>query len=269
MIVAFLHPGEMGASVAAACSAPGIWLSAGRSAETARRASLAGLEDAGNLHALAARADVVVSICPPGSAVDVAEEVAEIGFDGIFVDMNAISPASARAIASLFPRFVDGGIVGPPVRRPETTRLYLSGHEAAQVAELWRGSALAVGVLDGGAGAASALKGCYAGWTKISAALLLTVRAAAKAEGVEDALLAEWLGSQPDLAQGSERAAGNARKAWRFVGEMEEIANLLATNGLPPGFARAAGELYERLTPFKDVPGAALAEVIDVVRGIP
>src|SRR6185312_2016417 len=127
----------------------------------------------------------------------------------------------ARTIAKIQQRFVDGGVVGPPPDRPGTTRLYLSGDEAEPVAELFGGTNVDARVI---AGSASALKAAYAGWTKGSAALLLTMWELAQAEGVEDALLEEWRLSIPELeehAAGAERSA--RRKGWRWVGEMEEI----------------------------------------------
>jgi hypothetical protein len=91
------------------------------------------------------------------------------------------------------------------------------------------------------------VKMAYASWTKGSAALLLAARALARAEGVEDTLLAEWGISQPGLAGRSERAAGSAAaKGWRWVAEMEEIAAAMATAGLPDGFHLAAAEVYRR-----------------------
>jgi hypothetical protein len=96
-----------------------------------------------------------------------------------------------------------------------------------------------------GAGAASAVKMAYASWTKGSAALLLAARALARAEGVEDALLAEWAISQPGLEKRSAGAAGSAAaKGWRWVAEMEEIAASMAADGLPAGFHQAAAEVY-------------------------
>jgi hypothetical protein len=116
-------------------------------------------------------------------------------------------------------------------------------------------------VLDAPAGAASALKMAYAGWTKGSAALLSSIRAFAMAEDVDSALLAEWKISQPDLAARSERAfRDNARKAWRFVGEMEEIARSLAAAGLPSGFHEAARLVYEQLSVYKDTPAPPTVE---------
>jgi 3-hydroxyisobutyrate dehydrogenase-like beta-hydroxyacid dehydrogenase len=244
----------MGATVGAACGAEVVWAGEGRSRATARRAAEAGLVDVGDLTRLVERSDVIVSVCPPEAAVDVADRVAAFGFDGIYVDANAVSPKTARSIATRFERFVDCGIIGPPAVRAGTTRLYLSGDDAREVASLWAGSALDARVVDGGAGAASTLKMAYAAWTKVSAALLLDVRALARAEGVEAALLEEWALSQPGTAERSEATAGGVGpKAWRFVGEMREIAATFEAAGLPGGFGTVAAEIYARLAPLKDV----------------
>ena len=64
------------------------------------------------------------------------------GYGGVFVDANAVAPATVAAIGRIVEdggaRFVDGGIVGPPPARAGTTRLYLSGAAAPEVAALWR-----------------------------------------------------------------------------------------------------------------------------------
>jgi 3-hydroxyisobutyrate dehydrogenase-like beta-hydroxyacid dehydrogenase len=222
-----------------------LWASAGRSAATAERAEAAGLEDAGDIAEVCRRCEILLSICPPHAALEVAR--AASAFTGIYVDANAIAPGTARAIAKLQPRLVDGGIVGPPPSRPGTTRLYLSGGEAAEVAALFAGTDLEARVLSAEPGAASALKAAYAGWTKGSAALLLTMRELARAEGVADALLEEWRLSIPELEEhvaGAERSA--RRKGWRWVGEMEEIAQSMAAHDLPTGFHKAAAEVFRR-----------------------
>ncbi|MEP7113689.1 MAG: DUF1932 domain-containing protein [Ilumatobacteraceae bacterium] len=266
MTTGFLHPGAMGASLASTCRGVRVWCGEGRSEATRARAIDAGMEDVGSLEVLVKRADVIISVCPPGAAREVAAQVAAAGFSGIYVDVNAISPATTRSIGEQFPRFVDGGVVGPPVRSPGTTRLYLSGNDAAHIASLWSGTPLETRMVDGGAGAASAVKICFAAWTKASAALLLTIRALADAEGVEDALLAEWATSMPGVAEQSQRAAtNNAPKAWRFAGELEEIAQSFSAHGLPDGFGTAAAETYRRLAGFKDTTGTSLDDVIQAL----
>jgi 3-hydroxyisobutyrate dehydrogenase-like beta-hydroxyacid dehydrogenase len=246
--IGLLHPGEMGAAVAAVLRASGqtvLWASTGRSAATVERAEEAGLEDVGTIDQLARRSDVILSLCPPHAAVDVARSVTR--FAGIYVDANAVSPATARTIAGLVGRYVDGGVVGPPPREPGTTRLYLSGVEAPLVARLFAGTIVDAPVVSEDAGAASAVKMAFAAWTKGTSALLLAVRAVARAEGVEEALLAEWRTSLPHLPEQSVAAAGSALdKGWRWVGEMNEIAETFAAAGLPDGFHRAAAEIFRR-----------------------
>ncbi len=107
----------------------------------------------------------------------------------------------------------------------------------------------------------------YAAWTKGTSALVLAIRALAASEGVADALAAEWAISQPDLAARSERAAGGAApKAWRWAGEMREIAATFAESGLPAGFHGAAAEVYDRLESFKDAdPPPPIDEVVEAL----
>lgn len=235
----------MGAAIGAALHGGGhevLWASEGRSAETAARAEAAGLEDVGTIERLR-DADVVLSVCPPHAAVDVARAFA--GGPALYVDANAVSPATARAAAELHARFVDGGIVGPPPAEPGTTRLYLAGDEADAVAGLFAGGPLDARILAGGVGAASGLKMAYAAWTKGSAALLLATAAVGDALGVGDALRAEWLESIPGLEERLERARRSAdRKAWRWAGELEEVAATFVSGGQPAGFGRAAAEVY-------------------------
>jgi 3-hydroxyisobutyrate dehydrogenase-like beta-hydroxyacid dehydrogenase len=251
MAIGVLHPGAMGAAVGACLAGAGhevLWASNGRSRETAERAQRAGLHDVGDLGALAARCELLLSICPPHAAVDVSRSVA--GFGGVYVDANAVSPETASTIAGIVgPRYVDGGIVGPPPVRAGATRLYLSGAGAGEVAAVFAGTALEPRVIDGEL-TASALKMAYAAWTKGSAALLLAIEATAASLGVEPLLREEWALSQPDAAGRLEaaRAAADA-KAWRWVAEMREIAATFAASGQPDGFHLAAAEVYERSGP--------------------
>jgi Domain of unknown function (DUF1932) len=235
VIVGLLHPGEMGASVGRVLQANGhevLWASAGRGDATRDRARQ--FRDVTDVAAVAQQAEVILSICPPHAALDVAGAVR--GFGGIYVDANAISPMRAREVAALQPRFVDGGIVGGPPDEPGTT-LYLSGDEAPAIADLFTGSRLEPRVVVD----ASAVKMAYAAWTKGTAALLLAIRDVARQLDVED----EWRLATPELADrlaAAERSA--AAKGWRWIGEMEEIADTFAAAGQPEGFHRAAAEVY-------------------------
>jgi 3-hydroxyisobutyrate dehydrogenase-like beta-hydroxyacid dehydrogenase len=246
--VAVLHPGEMGSAVGAALVETGaevVWLSPGRGTATRRRADDAGLLEAADVEGC----DVVLSVCPPGAAVDVARSVA--GFRGVYVDANAVSPATAETVAATVEAggaaYVDGGIIGPPPGEPGTTRLYLSGERAGEVARLFVDSRLEPVVLEAGRFAASATKMTYAAWTKVSAALLLSVHEAAERLDVDDVLRAEWAVSLPELAGRLESAQRSAAaKGWRWEAEMREIAATFGAAGLPAGFGDAAADVFGR-----------------------
>jgi 3-hydroxyisobutyrate dehydrogenase-like beta-hydroxyacid dehydrogenase len=263
----------MGAAVGRCLTSAGysvLWASEGRGPETAARARAAGLTDAGTPAEVADRADVIFSICPPHAALDVAWAVQ--GFGGLYVDANAISPATAREVGLMVEEggatYIDGGIIGSPPVAAGTTRLYLSGPRADGVRGLFDGTPLDARMILSGTWSASAIKMAYAAWTKGTAALLLAARALARAEGVEDALLAEWALSQPGLAERSQGAARSAAtKGWRWVAEMEEIAASMAADGLPDGFHQAAAEIFRR-SPRAEPDAPADADVDLVLTAI-
>jgi 3-hydroxyisobutyrate dehydrogenase-like beta-hydroxyacid dehydrogenase len=237
VIVGLVHPGEMGSALGDALRDNGhdvIWASEGRSDAT--RARAARLHDVESLATLAGEAQLVLSVCPPHAALDVARAVGD--FDGVYVDANAISPARAREVAAVHRRYVDGGIVGPPPRSAGETRLYLSGDGAAEVASLFDGSVVDVRLVAN----ASALKMAYAAWSKGTGALLLAIRDVARHYGVGEALDDEWDESLHERLARAERSA--SAKGWRWIGEMEEIADTFAAAGQPEGFHRAAAAVF-------------------------
>ncbi|MCA9838267.1 MAG: NAD(P)-dependent oxidoreductase [Trueperaceae bacterium] len=267
-----LHPGAMGSSIGAALSRryEVVWASEGRSAESMERAKNVHLKDVKRLEEVVNHCDIIFSICPPSAATDQVKSCLTAGFKGIYVDANAVSPATASQMAELCTKakvtYVDGGIIGPPAHKSGTTRLYLSGEKASEIAQLFKDSVVDAVALEGEVTAASSLKMAYAAWTKGSSALLLNVRALAKASGIEQALLSEWSISLPELTARSDGAAsGTAPKAWRFAGEMNEIAATFAGAGLPAGFHHAAEEVYSRMTKFKDGGASSTEEVLSAL----
>ncbi len=267
MNVALLHPGDMGVTVGETLKASGHsvrWFSRDRSADTRIRAESAGFSGCETPAELFSGLDALVSVCPPGAALEQARWVRNSGYSGPYLDANAVSPATARAISEVAgPQFVDGGIIGPPARQPGTTRLYLSGPAAEQAAAWFSAGPLEAIAVGADPASASALKMCYAAYTKGLSALLLNVRALAEAESVTPALLEEWSLSQAGLAQRSELTArGTAGKAWRFVDEMLEIAATFEACGLPGGFHRSAADVYQRMAPLKAVADPNLDDVL-------
>jgi 3-hydroxyisobutyrate dehydrogenase-like beta-hydroxyacid dehydrogenase len=247
-VVGLLFPGEMGALVGSAVSGDVLWASEGRSEATRERAEA--FSDVGTVRELVAASEIVISLCPPAIAEDVAGEVAAEGFDGIFLEANAIAPERVRRIAGYL-RCVDGSVISR-----SDVNLYLSGNadDVATVSALFpEGEVKPIG-LEGGVGAASALKMAFGGWNKIGTALTAQAYAIAHAYGVEDALAAEGVDS--------DRFVRSARKAWRWAPEMEEVAETSEALGLPGGMGRGAAELFRRWDEHRDQP-ADLDQLLD------
>lgn len=267
--IGLLHPGQMGLAVGCTLKNSGhevFWISQGRSAQTAERAHAAGFHDAGTVDALAQRAEAIVSVCPPESASSVAESVARSGFKGLYADLNAVSPDSKKQMAQHMEAsgvsFVDGGIVGLPAKERGRTWIYLSGLEAAKVASLFTDGPLEVEVLGGEVGKASALKMCYAAWSKGSTALIAAVIAAAGGMSVLEELKDAWSRGGPVYSKVEADILRAAPKAWRWAGEMREIAATLEAAGLPGGFHHAAEDLYTRLKTLKDSGEVQMKDVM-------
>jgi 3-hydroxyisobutyrate dehydrogenase-like beta-hydroxyacid dehydrogenase len=220
----------------------------GRSERTARRAREAGIVCVGDLDAVVAGADVVLSIGPPGEAEAIAQAVARassrVSARPLVADLNAISPPTALRIDATVQEagldFVDGSISGPPPRAPGTTRIYLSGPRAADVAAL-PFAGVEVIVVGAGIGTASAVKMCTASVYKGTVALLTEALLTARANGVLEHVL-EDLG---ELADGAARSiARSATKSGRYVAEMREIAVTQAAAGLTPALFQAMATVY-------------------------
>lgn len=260
----------MGISVAASAQNSGnqvYWCSTGRSSQSKERAAEYNLIDASNLESLCRYCSIIISVCPPHAAEEVANQVLEQSFSGIYVDANAISPERAKRIGELVTEsgaiFVDGGIIGGPAWKPSTTWLHLSGPQAAQIAACFSTGPLETNVLNEQIGSASALKMCFASYTKGTTALLCGILATAEKLGVRQQLEHQWTQYGWDLAEEAhQRATRVTAKAWRFAGEMEEIASTFQSAGMPAGFHQAAGEIYRRLANYKDRDGIPSLEAV-------
>jgi 3-hydroxyisobutyrate dehydrogenase-like beta-hydroxyacid dehydrogenase len=269
--VGILHPGNMGISVAATIQNSGhtvYWASEGRSLQTRARAEEHGLTDAGTLAEMCRICPVIVCVCPPHAAEDVAHQVIGCGYQGVYLDANAISPERVirigQAMTEAGVSFVDGGIIGGPAWEPDRTWLYLSGAEAERMAAYFSAGPLETRVIGEEFGKASALKMCFAAYTKGSTGLLCAIVATAQELGVWGELERQWSRHGSDFAeQAVRRVRGVTAKAWRFAGEMEEISATFSQAGLPGEFHAAAADVYRRIAHFKDAPETpALEEVL-------
>jgi len=258
--IGILHPGEMGISIAASAINSGnqvYWASVGRGDKTRLRAEKHNLIEVESLSQLCQTSEIIFSVCPPHSAEEVTKSVIEYGFKGFYLDANAISPQRASKIGQLMEasniRFIDGGIIGGPAWTPKETWLYLSGKNAKVIADCFPNGPLETKIVGDEIGKASALKMCYAAYSKGTTALLAAILATAESLGVRDELYQQWdMDDSGFSEQVNRRVTRITAKAWRFEGEMHEIASTLQEAGLPNGFHQAAAEIYRRMAGFKD-----------------
>ncbi|MFE0421810.1 DUF1932 domain-containing protein [Streptomyces sp. NPDC058953] len=255
-----LHPGAMGAAVARQAAAAGhrvLWVPDGRSAATRRRADAAGLTGGASLGAALAESDIVLSVCPPQAAEDVAEVVAGHGYDGVYVEANAISPQRVRAVADRMPSactVLDGMLSGAPPNGTRPVRFYLAGdpHARKAVESVFAGTQVLVRATEGDIGSASALKLAITGYQKISRVLAGVAYALATDHGVADLLQAEAEQMNKDILDDPSYLPSVAARAWRWGPEMEEVADTLRAADLPPELAEAAAHIYTHWARFKD-----------------
>ena len=255
-----LHPGEMGISIAAAAIHNGhqvYWASHGRSDRTRVRAEKYGLQEVESLSQLCQTCEYILSVCPPHAAEDVARSVIVANFKGLYLDANAISPQRVINLSNLMEangiRFVDGGIIGGPAWTSKSTWLYLSGSYAKEIASLFSMGPLETKVIGNEIGKASALKMCYAAYSKGTTALLATVLAAAETLEVRENLYEQWDSDDQGFSDKvNQRITRVTAKAWRFEGEMRESASTLQEAGLPNGFHESAADIYHRMAGFKN-----------------
>jgi len=261
--VGIVSAGEMGAGVGRRLREGGVRVVttlAGRGERTWQRAAAAGMEDVGALAAVVREADILLAILPPGRALELAEAV---GRDAgpLYVDCNAVSPGTARAIGTVVgARYVDAGIIGGPA----APRFYASGPHADELTAL----PLDVHALGGEIGQASALKMCYAALTKGLSALITESMVAAEANGVTDALRGELADSQPQFLAGADRLPGVVPKAYRWVAEMEEIAATFEQAGMTPGMLLGAADVYRQLEDARAGAEAPLDRTETIVRAL-
>lgn len=253
--VGLLSPGEMGHTIGGVLHRNGVRVLTylgDRSERSKTLAAQAGIEDTPSLDVLVTESEILLSVLVPAQAHAVAAQVAaaieRTGADLLYVDCNAIAPATVEQIGARIMaaggRFSDAGIVGPPPRKPGTTRFFASGPGAAEFAEL-SAAGLDVRVIGEGIGQASGLKMCYAALTKGLIALGTELLIAAHLMGLDDALRDEQQESIPSVLAWLEGAIpGMPPKAYRWVGEMEEIAATFAALGMTPKMLEGAADMY-------------------------
>ncbi|MFF3558271.1 DUF1932 domain-containing protein [Streptomyces tsukubensis] len=269
--VGILHPGTMGAAVAACAAANAaevLWCETGRSTASVERAAQFGLTPVATLAELLDRSNIVISLCPPAAAEDLARDVAGHRFAGVYVEANAINPARTQRIAALLEpdaTVVDGGVVGSPPVGGKSPTLYLSGPDDATacVEALFTGTTVRASVLGVEVGKASALKLAYASFQKTSRVLVALAVAMAREHGVDQELMKVASRRTDSYLSEPQYVAKTAARAWRWGPELEEAADALAAVGLPPEMLHAAASTLARWHEVKDDGELTLTDALD------
>ncbi len=273
--VGILSPGEMGAGVGAALGATGLTVLtclAGRSPASHERARAAGIEDVSDLATLVERCDLILSILVPararGMAAQVGDAARSAGADTVLADCNAIAPQTVQAmetdLAGSGVTLVDAGIVGGPPRNGQGPRVYASGSAAHLLGEL---DGRGIDVMDVGPeiGKASAVKMCYAAMTKGTTALRTALLVAARRLEVYDELIAEMEHSQAAALGAAEQGMRRLPNvAYRWIGEMEEIASTFEHVGVTPDFHTGAAQVFREV----DATFARDADLSDLANAV-
>jgi len=255
--VGIMSPGDMGSGIGGALKKHGLTVLTaldGRSEGSRKRASGQGIDDVGSLDELVKASDLILSILVPSEALSFAHEVAEsmvrTNTNVAVADCNAVSPATGNAIDEIITaaggKFIDAGIIGGSPRSGAVPRIYASGEYAPILGEL-DGKGIKVPVLSGPIGHASGLKMCYAAITKGTAALYASTLMTAKSLGLYEDLIHELEGSQASTLAAMNGVNTISTKAFRWIGEMEEIAATFEDAGSTPMIHMGAAETFQRI----------------------
>jgi len=256
--IGVVSPGDMGQAVALTLRESGFAVHTaleGRSARTRALALEAGLNDCGSMRGLVENCDMLLSVLNPAAALENAKAAAaamrETGRRPVFVDCNAVSPQTMRDIDGIIRsaggECIDAGIIGPPPRGKASMRLYASGPQAGLVMQL-ASPRITVRVVSGRIGDASAVKMCYASYSKAAVALGVEMLMAAQRLGIHEVLQQELQESAADNRDWIlKRASSMPPKAYRWVPEMLEIARTFEGAGMTPRMLLGAADMYEMI----------------------
>ena len=256
--VGIMSPGDMGSGVGGILVRSGLRVITslkGRSEASSTRAAEQGIVDVGSLDDVVASSDLMLSILVPSEALafaaSAAESIVRTNSHVAFADCNAVSPATGVKIGKIITAaggmFIDAGIIGGSPRTGAIPRFYASGEHAGILAEL-DGKGISVPVMRGAVGRASGLKMLYAALTKGTAALHASTLMAAKSLGLFNDLIHELEQSQSGTLTAMGRVNSISAQAFRWIGEMEEIASTFEDAGVTPNIHAGAAETFQKIS---------------------
>lgn len=274
--VGILSPGDMGSAVGAALKSNGLRVVTaldGRSERTRELAEKGNIENVGTVSDVVRESDLILSILVPSQAealvAEVAEAISKTGNTVAFADCNAVSPETGKRMAKVIDdaggRFIDAGIIGGPPRGGTPPRFYASGPHEAVLGEL-DGKGITVPLMGGEVGRASTIKMCYAAITKGTAALYAATLTAAESLGTYEELIAEMESSQPETLKRMQGVSTLSDRAFRWIGEMYEIASTFEAAGVTPKLHQGSADMFQMVA---DSPiGHERPETVDRSRSL-
>ena len=273
MIIGLIGLGEMGSEIGRYLvmnDLEVISVYEGRSEISKKRASKYKIRDAGSIEQFCKISDLVISIIPPDKAIETANLYTSYKnkYGQIYCDLNAISTITAKKIKLLLDEkkidYVDGAIMGGPPTENYSPRIYLSG-KLSEKLNFLNGKGIELMVLKGSDFKASATKMVYASITKGSKALVAGALIAAKKNNVYDELMEELKYSEEYFSLVAKNQIPSIKhKAYRWVGEMNEISLTYKESGLTGGFHSEAENVYELI---KNLPEDKL-EIDEIINQI-
>lgn len=252
----------------------------GRSEDTHARAKNSAIETLHTDIALIENSDYIISIVPPRDALATAKRITT-AFTNLstpkplyYLDLNAISPRSAREVAALFSnvapsiKFIDGGIIGgapsPKANLESGTQhtwnrpsIPVSGPHVlseSPISGAHLSETLNLNHISKEVGPASGLKCCFASTSKGFTALAIQAFTTASSLGVLPLLQQELSVRMPGMLNSAKwGVTAMPPKAYRWVREMDEIAITHADEGGFAGGEEGTGVFGEIAKVYKSV----------------
>ena len=273
MIIGLIGLGEMGSEIGRYLvmnDLEVISVYEGRSGLSKKRALNYDIKDAGSIEKFCMKSDLIISIIPPDKAIETAESYTSYKNKNgqIYCDLNAVSTMTAKKLKLILDEkkieYVDGAIMGGPPTENYSPRIYLSG-KLSEKLKFLNGKGMELMILKGSDFKASATKMVYASITKGSKALVAGALITAKKNDVYDELMDELKYSEEYFSMVAKNQLPSVKhKAYRWIGEMNEISLTFKESGLTGGFHSEAEKVYELI---KNLPEGKI-EIEDIINQV-
>ena len=223
---------------------------------------------------LVMKSDIILSIIPPDSSVQVAQQLSELSQLNskpiTYVECNAISPNTTQFIEKSFmtkafknSKYIDGSIIGTAPNDTYKPNLYISGKYANDIESL-KSQAFKIINLGRNLEAASSIKMCYASLTKGTNALWISLLLLSEKLNIFNELIKEFDYSQKEsLIKMKNQIPKLPSKSGRWIAEMREIASTYKSQSLHSGSFDNSSYIYNLLSMMENKNIKDLSDIIE------